>query len=82
MDGNAALHKALELFILVVNWMRTTVIMSIGGKNISFLSLLVFTVAWKIFVSFLHGILPGFFDDGEGEESFIFPEGWSHYGDE
>lgn len=82
MDGTSAYQAAWQLYINLLTWMRTHVILNIFGEDITFLGLLLWCAIVKIVIALIHAVLPGLGDPSDDDTPFEFPEGWSHFGDE
>lgn len=52
--------QAWFLFTSVVNWMRSTTILTVGGVDVTFLGLLLSCVAINLIFGIIEWLLPGF----------------------
>lgn len=53
-------NQAWYLFTSVVNWMRSTTLLTVGGVEVTFLGLLLSCVAINLIFGIIEWLLPGF----------------------
>lgn len=71
--------QARAILQLVIAWMQETVILRVGGVNVTFLGLLIICVVYRIIVTVIHHFIPGILDDDDSDDDdhFVMPWGWN-----
>lgn len=71
--------QARAILTMVLEWMQETVILRVGGVNVTFLGLLITCVVYRILVTVIHHFIPGVLgdDDGDDDDHFVMPWGWN-----
>lgn len=64
--------QAFQLMTRLIDWMKATTILNVGGVDVTFWGLLLTCVVFKLIMSLVWALLPGFFDgdDAEIEENY------------
>ena len=68
------IQEAWYIFLVVVSWMSDTTILTVHGVDITFMGLLLFGVAFRLILSIVAALLPGWLgrDDEDGEPDLVY----------